>query len=228
VLDTGTVAVLTGREMAAGDTFEITVRGRGGHAALPHETVDPVAIAAQLVTALQQVVSREIDPLETAVVSVTRIAGGSADNVIPESVVIGGTARTFDPGLRLALRESIERVARGITEAHGAGYDFRWTEGYAAVVNDPEIAALVADVARDLLGPAGVVEVPPLMAGDDFSAYLQRAPGAYALLGTRSARAGSVYPHHHPRFTIDEAALPAGVALHVGCALALLARRPHG
>jgi amidohydrolase len=132
ILDAGKLAVLPGPELAAADMFEVTVKGRGGHGALPHETIDPVTVAAQLVTAC------------SVVVSVTRIAGGSANNIIPESVELGGTPRTFVPELRAATRTSIEQIARSILAAFGAGCDFRWIEGYAAVVNDPEIAAAVA------------------------------------------------------------------------------------
>ncbi len=223
-LDTGLLAVLPGPELAAADMFEITVQGRGGHGALPHETIDPIAVAAHLVTALQQIVSRQTDPLESVVVSVTRIAGGSANNIIPESVELGGTARTFVPRLRASVHASIEQIARSVTAAFGAGCEFRWIEGYAAVANDPEVAALVAREARAVLGADGVVEIPPIMGGDDFSAYLERAPGAYALVGARSERAGSTYPHHHPQFTVDEAALRTGTAVLARSALALLAR----
>jgi amidohydrolase len=224
ILDAGKLAVLPGPELAAADMFEITVKGRGGHGAMPHATIDPVAVAAQLVTALQQIVSRQTDPLESVVVSVTRIAGGSANNIIPESVELGGTARTFVPELRAATRTSIEQIARSITAAFGADCDFRWIEGYAAVVNDPEIAAAVAREGRAVLGAEGVVEIPPIMGGDDFSAYLERAPGAYALVGARSEDAGSTFPHHHPRFTFDETAMRTGTAVLVRSALALLAR----
>jgi amidohydrolase len=224
VLDTGRVAVLPGPELAAADMFEITVRGMGGHGALPHETVDPIAIGAQLVGALQHVVSRQTDPLESVVVSVTRILGGTANNIIPETVLLGGTARTFSPTLRVRTRESIERIARGVTDAYDATFDFDWMDGYAAVVNDPEVAGLVAGEARELLGHDAVQDIPPIMGGDDFSAYLAEAPGAYLLVGARSEVAGSTYPHHHPRFTIDERALRNGVGVLARSTLALLER----
>jgi amidohydrolase len=226
ILDTGRIAVLPGPELAAADLFEITVRGRGGHGALPQETVDPIAVAAQLVSALQLPVSRQTDPLDNAVLSITRIAGGTAHNVIPETVELWGTVRTFRPETRVAIRDSMARIAESVAGAFGATADFRWVDGYAAVVNDPHVARVIADAASAVLGADGVVDIPPIMGGEDFSAYLTRAPGAFVLVGARSEEAGSTYPHHHPRFTVDERALPIGVAVLVRSALALLEHPP--
>jgi amidohydrolase len=226
IVDTGQIVVLPGPELAAADMFEITVRGSGGHAALPHETVDPIAVATQLVSALQLLVSRQTDPLDSAVLSVTRIAGGTAHNVIPETVELWGTVRTFRPETREAIRESMARIADLVANAFGATADFRWIEGYAAVVNDPRVATVIAEAASKVVGTGGVVDIPPIMGGEDFSAYLSRAPGAFVIIGARSAEAGSTYPHHHPRFTVDERALPIGVAVLVRSALALLEHPP--
>ncbi len=155
----GTVAAQPGALMAAADTIEIEIVGQGGHAAYPHTTVDPIVVAAQAVTAVQQIVSREVDPLDNAVVSITQVHAGTADNVIPESVRLRGTVRTFRPESRAAVRDAIERIVRGVTEAHRAGYRFVFEEGYEAVVNDAGVAALVADAARRELGDEMVVEV---------------------------------------------------------------------
>src|SRR5262249_49323008 len=149
--------VRDGPFMAAADTFTVVVRGRGGHAAMPHQAADPVPAAAQVVTALQQIVSREVDPLEAAVVSVTRIAGGSADNIIPEAVEFGGTVRTFTAEVRARIIESIERVARGVAAANGCTADFSYDEGHAAVVNDADVAARV----RACVPPERLIETPP-------------------------------------------------------------------
>jgi amidohydrolase len=226
IVDTGQIVVLPGPELAAADLFEITVRGSGGHAALPHETVDPIAVATQLVSALQLLVSRQTDPLDSAVLSVTRIAGGTAHNVIPETVELWGTVRTFRPETREATRESMARIADLVTNAFGATADFRWIEGYAAVVNDPRVATVIADAASNVVGTDGVVDIPPIMGGEDFSAYLTRTPGAFIIIGARSEEAASTYPHHHPRFTVDERALPIGVAVLVRSTLALLEHPP--
>jgi amidohydrolase len=226
ICDTGTVVALPGPVLAAADMFEITVRGKGGHGALPHETIDPVTVASQLVGALQLVVARQTDPLESAVLSVTRIAGGTANNVIPETVELGGTVRTFRPELRATVRASMERICEQVTGAFGATADFRWIEGYAAVVNDAGIALLIQEEARHVVGDENVVEIAPIMGGEDFSSYLAKAPGVFVLVGSRNPAAGSDFPHHHPRFTVDEAALPIGVAVLVRSALALLERLP--
>jgi len=205
--------------LAIADTFRIEVHGRGGHAASPHETVDPIVIAAQVVTNLQQLVSRTVDPLDQGVVSVTRISGGTAKNVIPETVELLGTVRTFKPQTKVALVAGIERVIRGVTEAHGATYSFVYEDGYAAVVNDPEVAALVEGAARTELGDGAVTRIDPVMGGEDFSAYLQRAPGAFFIVGTRNDAIGASFPHHHPRFAIDEASLRDGIAVFARVAL---------
>jgi amidohydrolase len=212
----GKVSVPEGPRAAAADTFSIEIRGAGGHAALPHETVDPVVVAAQVVTNLQQIVSRTVDPIESAVVSVTQIHAGTAYNVIPEGVELGGTARTFDPELRGRVREAMERVVRGVTEAHGATYRLDYEEGYAPLINDRDAAALVESAARAELGDDAIEHTPPIMGGEDFSAYLEAAPGAF--FGVGAGHKGAM-PHHHPRFTIDEAALRSGIAVFVRTAL---------
>ena len=215
----GQVAAQPGPLLAIADTFRIEVHGRGGHAASPHETVDPIVIAAQVVTNLQHLVSRTVDPLDQGVVSVTRISGGTAKNVIPETVELIGTVRTFKPQTKTALIAGIERVLRGVTEAHGATYSFDYEDGYAAVVNDPEVAALVEGAARAELGDGAVTRIDPVMGGEDFSAYLQRAPGAFFIVGTRNDAIGASFPHHHPRFAIDEASLRDGIAVFARVAL---------
>jgi amidohydrolase len=214
-LDVGKVAVSTGPFMASPDTFSIVIEGRGGHAAFPHESVDPIPVAAEVVLALQHVVARETDPNERVVVTVARITGGSADNIIPESVEVGGTVRTFSPEMRERVRTAVERIVAGITQAHAAGYRFDYVEGYLPVDNDPELAARVAAAAARALGSEAVVEIDPIMGGDDFSAYQREAPGVYFMVGARSEEAGATFPHHHPRFTIDERSLENAIAVFV-------------
>jgi amidohydrolase len=223
-IDCGRAAVTAGPAMAAADMFSLTVHGRGGHGGFPHETTDPIAIAAQVLTNVQHVVARLTDPLQSVVVSTTRIAGGAADNVIPESVDLGGTIRTFSPDARAQTRAALERVIDGVTAAHGATATFDYIVGYDAVVNDPTVAAVVADAICGELGPSGLTEVAPIMAGDDFSAYLHWAPGAHFFVGVRSEDAGSTFQHHHPRFTIDERSLGVAVGVFLRAVTALLAR----
>jgi amidohydrolase len=219
-VDVGKVAVPLGPVTAAADIWDAEVKGHGGHAAMPHEALDPIVIASEVVLAFQQVVSRSVDPLKSAVVSVTRFEGGSAHNVIPEAVQLAGTVRTFDPEVRAGVREGMERVLRGVTEAHGAGYSFEYVEGYDPVINDPDAAELVRAAVLDELGEGMLVDQPPIMGGDDFSAYLSCAPGVFFIVG--AGRKGAI-PHHHPRFTIDESAFRSGIAVFVRTALDYLA-----
>ena len=218
--DVGKVGCRPGPIAAAADTFSAEIRGRGGHAAAPHKVVDPIVVAAQVVTNLQHLVSRTVDPLRSAVVSVTRFHSGTADNIIPEAVELGGTVRTFDPVVRGELEERMQRVFRGVTEAHGATYTLDYAEGYAALINDEAAAGLVEAAARAELGGDAIMEAEPIMGGEDFSAYLEKAPGAFFWVGAGHEDA---MPHHHPRFTLDEAALRPGIAVFVRTALDFLA-----
>ncbi|WP_309571935.1 M20 family metallopeptidase [Deinococcus sp.] len=214
----GLVALKAGPLMAAPDTFTVTVTGRGGHGAMPHETVDPIVIACHIVTALQAIVSRQRDPLEPAVLSVTTIHAGTAHNIIPNAVQLSGTVRTFDPGLREQIPQWMERLIRGVTEGFGAAYTFEYECGYRATINDPEITEVLRGVVRDTLGEDALVEAQPTMGGEDFSAYLSEAPGAFMFIGARNEDAGITAPHHHPKFAIDEAALGHGVKVLVEAA----------
>jgi amidohydrolase len=214
-LDVGKVVALEGPRSAAADTFSVRIHGRGGHAAFPHLTVDPVAISAQAISSLQHIASRTTSPLDNIVVSVTRIAGGTADNIIPEVVELGGTVRTYREEVRRSTREAMERILDGVTAAHGATAELDYRDGYAPVVNDARLAALVREEAGER-----AVEMEPLMAGEDFSAYLRAAPGCFFLVG---AGGEGAFPHHHPRFTIDESALPVGIDMFVRATLRLLA-----
>jgi amidohydrolase len=213
--ESGTVAVPVGAFAAAPDTFEIVVRGKGGHAAMVHKAVDSVVAAAQVVTNLQQIVSREVNPIDRAVVSVTRISGGTASNIVPEHVVLGGTVRTYRPEVQEQIREALARVATGVAGAHRCTAELSYEVGYAATVNDAGIAAVVArNVEADRL-----TEIEPIMGGEDFSAYQQVVPGCFFIVGAGGKEAA---PHHHPRFTIDEDALLVAHDVFVRTALDFL------
>jgi len=213
---TGVIVLRDGALLAASDAFEIVIEGRGGHAASPHQTIDPVVIAAQIVLAFQSIVSRQRDPLEPAVLSVTQIHGGSAHNVIPNSVTLGGTVRTFDADLRDLMPQRMEQLIKGITEGYGASYTFDYQRGYRALHNDPATTAVLREVTREALGPdIQIVEGTPNMGGEDFSAYLTKVPGTFIVIGAGGPDAA---PHHHPRFTVDERALEHGVRLYAAAA----------
>jgi amidohydrolase len=218
----GQIGVLPGPMMAAPDNFFITIQGSGGHAAQPHLTVDPIAIGAQLVTNLQHIVARQVDPLDPAVISVTYFQGGTTTNVIPDTAELWGTVRTFDPALRARAPQVIERMVRGLCDAHGATYVFRWLDGYRPVLNDPAVTARLQQLIRREFGDAWLADMRPSMGGEDFSAFQQKAPGAYAFVGAGNAAAGITHPHHHPRFQIDERALTIGVRYLHAAALDLL------
>ena len=218
----GAVATRPGPAMAAADFFTLAITGQGGHAALPHTATDTVAVAAQVVTNLQHLVARRVDPLAGAVLSVSTFHAGDAPNVLPGRAELSGTVRTFEPELRARMPELLEDVVRGVTSAHGAAYELDYRLGYRPVVNDPEVTALVADALAGVDG-ATVAELAPLMGGDDFSAYQAQVPGCYFFVGAGSEEAGAIWPHHHPRFRIDERALEIGVQAHVRTALLALA-----
>lgn len=214
----GKVGVKAGALMASPDTFRIVVEGAGGHAAMPQLTVDSIAIAAQVVTNLQHVVSRTVDPLASAVVSVTRIAGGTAANVIPGSVELEGTVRTFDPALRERIPTLMERIVSGVTSAHGARYRWTYERGYHPVLNDEQATDLLRRSVVRALGADALTDAVPTMGGEDFSAYQLRAPGSFFFVGARNEELGIVHPHHHERFDLDERALDYGTRIFVAAA----------
>lgn len=224
-METGKIGVVYGPMMAAPDMFSILIQGKGGHAAMPHQTVDSIAIGAQVVTNLQHIVSRNTDPLDNLVVSVTKFIGGTAHNIIPGSVEIGGTVRSFDPKLRESVPERMERIVKGITEAHGATYDFQYEFGYRPVINHEEVTRVIEETVREVLGQDALELLRPNMGGEDFSAFQQKAPGSFFYVGAGNKAKGIVYPHHHPRFTIDEDALENGVKMFVNAAFKLLESR---
>ncbi|MFC4770171.1 M20 family metallopeptidase [Effusibacillus consociatus] len=222
-METGKFGVISGPMMAAPDVFSITIHGKGGHAALPHQAIDSIAVGAQVVTNLQHIVSRNTDPLEPLVLSITQFIGGTTHNVIPGSVEITGTVRSFTPQLRAEVPALMERIIKGITEAHGAAYTFQYEEGYRPVINDDEVTQVIEETVRQIFGEEALDPAKPIMAGEDFSAFQQKTPGSYFFTGAGNREKGIVYPHHHPRFTIDEDALENGIKVFVHAAFKLLA-----
>ncbi len=189
----------------------------------PHETWSiPLPSRAQVITNLQHIVSRNVDPIESVVVSVTQIAAGTADNIIPGEVRMVGTVRTFDPALRSSVPQLMERIIAGVTSAHGAQYTFAYQQGYRPVINDERASELLRRAVVRALGPGALVDATPSMGGEDFSAYQQRAPGAFFFIGARNEERGIVYPHHHERFDLDERSLDHGTRIFVAAALEML------
>jgi amidohydrolase len=212
----GQVAAIDGPILAGLVGFEMTVTGKGTHAALPELGVDPIAVTAQIVTAAQSLVTRQVSPLDAAVLSFTAIHGGEAFNVIPEVVRSKGTIRAFDNAVRLLLRDRLVELARGIAAVAGAQVAFELFEDLIPTVNDPAVAALARDAAVAVVGEAGLVRPEPQLVSEDFALLLERVPGAMVFLGCGNPEVGASFPHHHPRFQIDERVLPIGVEIALG------------
>ncbi|MFD4816634.1 M20 family metallopeptidase [Peribacillus butanolivorans] len=212
-LEFGKVGILYGPAMAAPDGFHITIKGKGGHGSAPHDTIDSIAIGAQVVTNLQHIVSRNTDPLDNLVLSIGKFVGGEAANVIANSVEISGTVRSFDLKYRDSMPDLMKRVLKGITEAHGASYEFEYLCGYRPVINHDEVTKVIEDTVRETYGDEAIDFPKPQMAAEDFSAFQQKAPSSYFIIGAGNKEKGIVYPHHHPRFTFDEDAMEYGVKI---------------
>jgi amidohydrolase len=224
--DSGTINLRPGPIMAAADEWMVVVRGRGGHASMPHSAADPVPVAAEIVLALQSMVTRQVDVFDPAVVTVAHLEAGTTDNVIPETALLHGTIRTLSAERRAAVVAGVERVARHVAAAHEMTAEFTRIEGYPVTVNDPDAAARVLATSATLLGEQASVLMPaPIMGAEDFSYVLQRVPGALAWLGAcpPGADPGTAPANHSNLVVFDEEPLPAGVALYAQMALQALA-----
>jgi len=209
-LPVGTIGVKAGPLMAAVDRLRIVIHGRGGHGGKPHRSADPVVAAAAVVGGLQTIVSREVSPLQSAVVTIGSIHGGQAFNVIPDEVTLTGTIRSFEPELRRSMPERIARVASGIAGGLGCRADVEVKSGNPAVVNDAHAAELARRAAARVVGEANVVTPEPTMGGEDMAIYFEKAPGCFVFVGSANAERGLNQPHHSPRFDFDEGALAIG------------------
>jgi hippurate hydrolase len=223
LIPSGVIGTRAGPLLASADFFNITVKGKGGHASMPHDCRDPIPAACEITTALQTFVTREIPVSDPVVITVTRIAGGTTGNVIPESVELQGTIRALSERSRARAHEGLERVARGIAQAHGVEAHVALQRGYPVTVNDAQFAGFAQQVARELLGPRGALEFDaPIMGAEDFSFVLQRTPGAMVFLGLRPPGATEAAPCHSNRMLIDEDGMAYGVALNAAIALRFL------
>ena len=226
----GEYATCVGPMLAQSDTFRITLAGRGGHAAFPHLTVDPIVIGAQYVTAVQSIVARNVDPLDSAVVSVTQLHGGDADlqnelagaalNVIPPRVLIGGTVRTLQKTVQIQIREQLERLIAGLANANNATYTFDYQEGCPVTYNHEPCVTNVVSKARELVGEGNLIfPVLPILGGEDFGCYSQEIPACFVMVGAGNEEKGIVNMCHHPQFDIDETAMIYGMALLTSLAM---------
>ena len=219
----GRAAVGTGPVMAASDRVTVSVRGRGGHGSMPHLSVDTIPIAAQVVTALQQVVARRLNPQRPAVLTFGSIHGGFAPSVIAPETVLEGTIRTFDADTRAILRARITAIAEGTAQALGASAQVVHRDGYPAVVNDAAAAEAARAAVRAVLGADALTASEPLMASEDFAYYAEAVPSVFVMLGVGNPAVGANRANHDPHFTVDEAALAPGAALLAAAALRLFA-----
>ena len=212
-LPAGTVSVKPGPVFAAVDHVNLKVKGKGGHGALPQHTVDPILVSAQIVTSLQALVTREIDPLKPVVFTFGSVHAGAAPNVIPEEAFLQGTLRYFDQDVHDLAIERIRRMAEGIAGAFGARCEVEITGGYPPLVNDPGFTHVVSEAAREVLRSDAVFEDVMTMGSEDMALFLDRSPGCFFLLGSSNGEKGLSEPHHSPRFDIDEDVLALGLEI---------------
>ena len=217
-LPLGTVGVRPGALMAAVECFRLEIIGKGGHGAMPDQTVDSIVVASQIVNALQTIVSRNVKPLDAAVVTVGEFHAGTALNVIADTANLSGTIRYFNPQLEILIGDRLEAIIAGICKMHDAQYKLNHWQLYPPTINDKAIAELVRSVAMEVVEtPMGVVPECQTMGGEDMSFFLNEVPGCYFFLGSANPEKELAYPHHHPRFDFDEAALSMGVEMFVRC-----------
>ncbi|MEH7344191.1 M20 family metallopeptidase [Bacillus sp. JJ1532] len=203
----GKIGYRSGYMMAAPDKFSINVIGKGGHGAYPHETVDAIVLGSQIVANLQNIVSRKLNPLDTAVVTVGSFHAGNAFNVISDRAVIEGTIRTFDETVRTKIEEEIGNIAKGICMSAGGSCEYTYTRGYPSLWNHPNETNLVVEAANKVIAPENVFEITPIMGGEDFSYYLKHVPGSFFYTCAGKEDMSANFPHHHPKFDIDERAM---------------------
>lgn len=210
----GKIGVSYGAMMAAVDVMYIKINGKGSHGAYPHQSIDPIVTASEIVLALQTIISREVDPVEPAVVSVTRIDGGFNHNIIPDSVEIQGTIRTVNEETRQRISRRIEEIVKGITLAHGASYEIDYEFCYPALINSEEFTKGFVESAKKIIPEEDIIEMKsPVMGAEDMSFFLQEVPGTFFYLSNMAEIDGEFHPHHNPKFDIDEGEMWKGAAL---------------
>jgi len=214
-LPVGKVGVYEREGLAAADRFTIKIIGKGGHAASPHVTKDPILAAGHLITQIHSIVSRNINPLDSGVVTIGKVSGGTAFNIIPDEVELLGTVRSLNPQVREELKSRIEQVIQGIVRSFGMDYRFDFKYGYPVLINDSEMSKLVATACSKGIGKENVEVLKPSMGAEDFAYYLEKVPGSFFRLGCRNEEKGIIHPYHSSLFNIDESVLPIGVEMFV-------------
>jgi amidohydrolase len=218
-LATGSVGIVKGAMMAQPDAFSITVKGKGGHGSMPHQTVDPILAASQLVINLQSIASRNIDPLKPVVVSFGTVKGGTIYNIIPPEVTLTGTVRSYDSDVQELAEKRLREITEETCRTFGASAEIQYDKGYPPVVNDEAMVDFVEGIVGKTLGKEKITSIDPVMGGEDFSYFLQKIPGCFLFFGMGD---GQKFPHHHPEFDLDEKALPQAALLMTSIALEFL------
>lgn len=220
----GRVGVRAGPTFASADKFVLTVKGKGGHAAMPQASIDPIVIAAYIVTALQTLISRETSPFSPAVITIGKIQAGSAFNIIPETAEMHGTMRAYSSEHRQKLQRRIIEVATGIATAMGGSCEVEMIDGCPPCINDKAMTGVVHKAAVAAVGEKDVDDSEEVLTSgsDDMACFLETVPGCYFIVGAENAAKGANYPHHHPRFNIDEDALPTGIEVLARAAMEYL------
>lgn len=205
--DVGEILFIEGPAMAASDTFKIKVRGKGGHGALPHEAIDPIVSICQLVINMQQIISRKVDPIESAVLSVGSIHSGKAQNVIPNFATITGTIRTFNDDIRKNIKKELEQMCSALDLQNDVNTTLDYMYGHTSLYNNADKTRELKKTTLELLSNHDVKDRPPLMVAEDFSFYLKKVPGTFFFVGGKNPSLQAVYPHHHSKFNVDEEAI---------------------
>lgn len=221
-IPTGKISVEAGPRMAESEAVEITVHGKGCHGATPNLGVDPVLTSAALIMNLGAMMSREIRAIDPAILTFGKITSGSMGNIIPETATINGTLRTVDSNTRIHLKQAIERFTKSTTEAYRATGTVKWIGGVPVVYNAPHCSAIAADAVKQIAGESALTLFDTMMASENYGYFLEKYPGVMAFLGVKNEACGATYPHHHPKFNIDEAPLATGAALHAQYAINFL------
>ena len=222
-IQTGKIGYKTGALMAFTSEFTILLQGKGGHAADPSNSIDPIIMASDVIQELQKIPSRWVNPIEPIVVTIGSIHSGTTFNIIPEEIELKGTVRLLNTELIEKVKGMINGILKGITSIYGGKYNFNFVAGYPVLVNNKEFTLFMQRIIKGLFGEENAVEIDkPLMVGEDFAYYLQKVPGTFLLLGTKNEEKGSSFPWHHPHFNIDEDALPIGTTLFAKCAIEFL------
>jgi amidohydrolase len=207
LIETGTIGYRSGPVMAAADRFSLTIHGQGGHGAQPHTTKDSIIIGSQIAIALQQIVSRRVNPIDTAVVSIGSFEAKNAFNVIADKATLIGTVRTFKRDVQEKIKIEMERIIKGICDANDVTYAFEYEEGYPAVINHESETAFLVNCAKEVQEVQTLTEIEPSMGGEDFAYYLEKVPGTFFFTGAKPPETETPYPHHHPKFDFDENAM---------------------